>query len=111
MGAVFRQGSIRMTSPARTAVDQPTTGIDELPAATVIEANYSGREAECPFCTLPSARINLDSALAIAIDDGYPVSKGHSLVIPRRHVVDYWGLTEQERNACHKLLVQLRDLI
>jgi ATP adenylyltransferase len=66
---------------------------------------------DCLFCTLPDGRIRLNNPLAIAIDDGYPVSKGHSLVIPRRHVSDYWGLTAQEREACHKLLVQLRDLI
>lgn len=63
----------------------------------------------CPFCTLPVARIALENELALAFRDGYPVTPGHSLVIPRRHVEDYWGLTDSERQACHELLVQVRN--
>ncbi|HSY26876.1 MAG TPA: HIT domain-containing protein [Burkholderiaceae bacterium] len=39
----------------------------------------------CPFCAIPSDRVVAANTLAFAIRDGYPVSKGHSLVIPRRH--------------------------
>ena len=38
----------------------------------------------CVFCTLPAARIRLSSPLALALDDAYPVSPGHMLIIPRR---------------------------
>lgn len=50
----------------------------------------------------------MQNDFALAFYDGYPVSEGHSLVIPRRHVEDYWGLTAAEREACHELLLALR---
>lgn len=56
--------------------------------------------SKCPFCNL-SSNINLlcESATAVAFFDGYPVSKGHVLVIPKRHVADYFELTEHEQRA------------
>ncbi len=65
----------------------------------------------CAFCELPAERIVFQNELAIAFYDGYPVSEGHALVIPKRHVADYWGLTAAEREACHNLLDALRQSI
>ena len=65
----------------------------------------------CIFCDLPADRIVFQNELAIAFYDGYPVSDSHALVIPKRHVVDYWGLTQAERDASHDLLENLRDSI
>ncbi len=65
----------------------------------------------CAFCEFPLERIVFQDELAIAFYDGYPVSIGHALVIPKRHVVDYWGLTAAEREACHNLLYALRNSI
>jgi ATP adenylyltransferase len=65
----------------------------------------------CIFCDLPANRIIFQNELAIAFYDGYPVSDGHGLVIPKRHVVDYWGLTQAERSASHDLLENLRNSI
>ncbi len=50
----------------------------------------------------------LQSDLAFAILDGFPVTEGHALVIPKRHVEDYVGLTLDEVAACHDLLHRLR---
>lgn len=65
----------------------------------------------CPFCELPAERIAAANALAVAINDGFPVTVGHSLVIPRRHVIDWFGLTPEEVLACNGLLQQLRQEI
>jgi len=65
----------------------------------------------CIFCDLPADRIVFQNELAIALYDGYPVSDGHALVIPKRHVFDYWGLTQAERDASHDLLENLRNSI
>lgn len=46
----------------------------------------------------------------MAVRDGYSVAEGHCLVIPKRHVIDYWGLTSAERDACHDLLVKLKNI-
>jgi diadenosine tetraphosphate (Ap4A) HIT family hydrolase len=66
---------------------------------------------DCPFCALPPARIIQSNALALVIRDGYPVSPGHTLVIPRRHVSSLFDLDGRERNAMFDLLtVARRDL-
>jgi diadenosine tetraphosphate (Ap4A) HIT family hydrolase len=51
----------------------------------------------------------LENELAICIADAYPVSKGHSLVMPRRHVADGLGLYQPEWNALVELLNQRRE--
>ncbi|WP_427913921.1 HIT family protein [Ramlibacter sp. MMS24-I3-19] len=65
----------------------------------------------CVFCELPTSRVEVENQLAIGFSDAFPVTAGHRLVIPRRHVQDYWSLTAEEREACHELLVSLRQAI
>ena len=43
------------------------------------------------------------------MEDEYPVTLGHSLIIPRRHVADYFQLHQAERNAMERLLKRQRD--
>lgn len=52
---------------------------------------------ECVFCTLPLERVIHENWSAVAIRDGYPVSAGHTLAIPKRHVGSFFQLTIQER--------------
>jgi len=62
------------------------------------------------FCALEdSGRVLLESELALCIADAYPVSEGHSLVIPRRHVADGMELHQPEWNAVVELLKQRRE--
>jgi diadenosine tetraphosphate (Ap4A) HIT family hydrolase len=56
-----------------------------------------GNLSACPFCSLPPARIWLQTASTIAFRDGFPVSDGHTLVIPRRHVASLFELPEDEQ--------------
>jgi diadenosine tetraphosphate (Ap4A) HIT family hydrolase len=58
----------------------------------------------CPFCTLAESRIRFESELAVAVDDAYPVSPGHTLVVPRRHVGSYFQLDEAERLALSRMM-------
>jgi len=58
----------------------------------------------CPFCTLPPERVLASNALAFVIRDGYPVSPGHTLIIPRRHVGSFFEISEEERAAMLALL-------
>jgi diadenosine tetraphosphate (Ap4A) HIT family hydrolase len=65
----------------------------------------------CVFCCLPLERIVAQNDLAIVIRDGFPVSPGHTLVIPRRHVASYFETTAEERLAMFELLEDAkRDL-
>jgi len=58
----------------------------------------------CPFCTLPPARIVRENDLAVLIRDAYPVSPGHSLVIPKRHIGSWFEATPEEVSAMLELL-------
>lgn len=58
----------------------------------------------CPFCTLPESRIVEENEHAVLILDGFPVSPGHSLIIPKRHVGSFFEVSAQERAALFELL-------
>lgn len=60
--------------------------------------------ALCPFCTLPDWRIVDREGQVVAVNDAYPVSAGHTLVIPRRHVGSFFELDAGERAAMLALL-------
>jgi diadenosine tetraphosphate (Ap4A) HIT family hydrolase len=61
----------------------------------------------CPFCQ-PGARVVSGNELAAALRDKEPASKGHTLVIPRRHCASFFDLTEAELTACYALLREQR---
>ena len=58
----------------------------------------------CPFCELPAERVLFQNDAAVAVRDAYPVTPGHTLVIPRRHVASYFDATPLEREAMLALL-------
>lgn len=58
----------------------------------------------CPFCTLPETRIVDHNELAVVINDGFPVSTGHTLIIPKRHVGSFFELNADEQQAMLALL-------
>lgn len=62
----------------------------------------------CPFCTLPSVRVLGQNAHAVWIRDDFPVSPGHSLVIPKRHVGSFFDTAPEERAALLELLEQAK---
>jgi diadenosine tetraphosphate (Ap4A) HIT family hydrolase len=57
---------------------------------------------------MPSQRIKECNELAFVVDDAYPVTVGHALIIPRRHVPEFFDLTEAEIVAIHELLRRLK---
>ena len=58
---------------------------------------------ECPFCNISEDRIIASNKLCLAFFDGFPVSEGHALVIPRRHVASFFDLTPEERSSMFAL--------
>ena len=65
----------------------------------------------CPFCTLPASRIVKENDLAVLVRDAYPVSPGHSLVIPKRHIGSWFEATEEERNAMLALIDEAKAMV
>jgi diadenosine tetraphosphate (Ap4A) HIT family hydrolase len=66
--------------------------------------DYAGHGADCPFCAPPREEIALENALAFARYDKFPVSPGHTLIMPKRHVADYFALSWPEQEACWRLV-------
>ena len=58
---------------------------------------------ECPFCNISEDRIIASNKFCLAFFDGFPVSEGHALVIPRRHVASFFDLTPEERSSMFAL--------
>jgi diadenosine tetraphosphate (Ap4A) HIT family hydrolase len=56
-------------------------------------------ELRCLFCTPPGDRIFFRDELVIGLWDAYPVSPGHALLVPRRHIATWFESSAQERTA------------
>lgn len=65
----------------------------------------------CPFCQLDPNRILAQNALTVVYRDGFPVSPGHTVIIPRRHVATLFEATREEQVALLDALAQARSLI
>ena len=66
---------------------------------------------ECPFCKLPTDRIIDSNEFGFVIRDGFPISHGHTLIIPKRHVGSFFEITKVERDALLKLLDKPKETI
>jgi ATP adenylyltransferase len=63
---------------------------------------------ECLFCSITNERVIAENDLAYAIHDGFPVTPLHALVIPKRHAIDFFDMSEAEVAACSALLRDLK---
>ena len=68
--------------------------------------------SDCPFCNPDKDReIILESASVFAIYDKFPVSNGHVLIIPKKHVSNYFELSFKEQSACWFVLNAVQKII
>ena len=58
----------------------------------------------CLFCNTNNKEYLIENDLAFATFDSYPVSKNHLLVIPKRHVENYFDLSNDEILACNEII-------
>ena len=65
---------------------------------------HDAESKPCPFCTLPPERILARNEYGGILRDLYPVSPGHTLVIPWRHVGSFFDLTPDERAGLMSLV-------
>lgn len=67
----------------------------------------------CPFCTLlsenPQSSILFENELGFVIRDGFPITDGHTLIIPKRHVGSFFEITSEERDALFQLVDQAKS--
>ena len=65
----------------------------------------------CLFCNIKESGLADENALAYASYDTYPVSDLHCLIIPKRHVKDYFELSNDEVIACNELIKKIKEEI
>jgi diadenosine tetraphosphate (Ap4A) HIT family hydrolase len=65
----------------------------------------------CPFCTLPVVRIIDSNDHGMVVRDGFPISAGHTLLIPKRHIGSFFELTADERHSLLVLLDTAKELL
>ena len=63
----------------------------------------------CQFCN--KSEFILENKHWICIYDNYPVSNGHTLIIPKRHFNDYFLSTEVERSSFDNILFGVKDYL
>jgi len=72
---------------------------------------YAHREQGCVFCDVADADQVAGNELAFTRRDGFPVTDGHTLIIPRRHVENFFALTQPEQNAIQQLLATTKSAL
>ena len=65
----------------------------------------------CLFCNPKVSGVAHENDLAYASYDSYPVSEYHCLIVPKRHIVDYFELSNEELIACNDLIKVIKNEI
>ena len=65
----------------------------------------------CLFCDISQSGSIHENKLAYASYDSFPVSEHHCLIIPKRHIKDFFELTKEELAACYDLVKKIKDEI
>ncbi len=97
----------------------------QLPFETVVRTEFceiyryrpypqstSGRNSDCTFCTpSPETTLVSESAQSVALAAPDPVTQGHTLVLPKRHIANYFDLAWREQQACWLLVNRVQSLL
>jgi diadenosine tetraphosphate (Ap4A) HIT family hydrolase len=65
----------------------------------------------CLFCNIKESGLAEENDFAYASYDSYPVTDHHCLIIPKRHIKDYFDLTKEEIIACDQLIKKMKKEI
>lgn len=65
----------------------------------------------CAFCQLARDRLWLETATTLTFLDGFPVTAGHTLVIPKRHVAALFDLPAEEQLSLWSQVAVVRQLL
>ena len=65
----------------------------------------------CLFCNIKKTGYAYENNLAYASYDSYPVTEHHCLIIPKRHMIDYFDISKDELLACNDLIKIIKNEI
>jgi diadenosine tetraphosphate (Ap4A) HIT family hydrolase len=69
------------------------------------------KHSECPFCSPVDGEMIIKDHLCYAKWDKFPVSKGHILIIPFRHISSYFDTTHDEKKSITKLIEACKKIL
>jgi len=109
----YRIHKIHQKSTYQTQVVLPFRSIFKNENVEIYEYQHYNQiqkaELACPFCNPKSnSELILESAQAYSIFDKFPVNPGHSLIIPKRHISDYFDLSFKEQSSCFFMLNEVK---
>jgi diadenosine tetraphosphate (Ap4A) HIT family hydrolase len=64
----------------------------------------------CTFCNIDKDRIILENEIAFAVYDVFPVSKGHMLIILKKHINNYFEADEDTKKQLWKLVDECKEM-
>jgi diadenosine tetraphosphate (Ap4A) HIT family hydrolase len=67
--------------------------------------------SRCPFCPPSPDQILLERPLVVFTRDTHPLTQGHALVMPRRHVASFFDTTADERRQMFELLDEAKAML
>ena len=65
----------------------------------------------CLFCNISNKEYVFENDLAFSSFDSYPVSEFHVLIVPKRHIKNYFELSNDEIIACNKIILLSKNKI
>ena len=65
----------------------------------------------CLFCNITESGYSHENDLAYSSFDSYPVTKNHCLIIPKRHIKNYFDLSNEELIACNEIIKIVKNEI
>jgi diadenosine tetraphosphate (Ap4A) HIT family hydrolase len=68
-------------------------------------------QSDCPFCGPEKSRVIMANDYAIALHDRFPITPGHSLIVPKRHISSFFEATREEQKALFDLLAEMRQFL
>lgn len=112
----FRNHKIHQKPTYQTNVVLPFRSIFKNKNCEIYEYQHFNTiqrlKSSCPFCNPdPQVELLLESAQSFCILDKYPVNPGHALIVPKRHVADYFELSFKEQSSCLFMLNEVKTEI
>jgi diadenosine tetraphosphate (Ap4A) HIT family hydrolase len=83
--------------------------MEKVDADSALMTNSVMTTEHCPFCRPEQNRIISTSGDVLVLSDGYPVSEGHTLVVPHQHVGSIFALDERQQAAIWTVVAGVRD--
>lgn len=71
----------------------------------------NSKQSTCPFCNPDHTKVVIANDHAIVLYDDFPVTPGHSLIFPKRHMASFFDATRDEQAAMFDLVAEMRQLL